>query len=62
MDKKKMLATLEDIQETLKYELKQEEFEKLPRYMQIEINEAIMELNIRVYAAVGYSTIHPKTK
>ena len=60
MNKKKMLATLEDIQETLEYELEEEELDKLPRYMQFEINEAIQKLNIAVYAAVGYLGVHPK--
>lgn len=58
MDIKSALNQLEDIQETLKYEMP-DHWDSVPKGMQLDVKEALDNLRTAVYAAYGYAIIHP---
>ena len=57
MDVKHLLKELEDIQETLQYELNGK-WDSVPKSMQLDMKESIDNLRSSVYAGLGYSLIH----
>lgn len=62
MDLTKLLKQLQDIDETLRYEVGQTNgmWDSIPKDMQLDIKEAINNLRTAVYAGFGYAEIHPK--
>lgn len=60
MDRSKLLKQLQDIQETLTYEM-DKNWDDVPKTMQLDIKESLDDLRTTVYAAFGYVLIHPKT-
>ena len=56
-----MLKQLEDVEETLRYEIAEAgKWNSVPEDMQLDIQEAINNLRTAVYAGFGYAEIHPK--
>lgn len=58
-ERKQILAGLEDIQETVKEEITDNDLETIPDNIKTQIYKSLGELYSAIFAVVGYSVIHP---